>query len=92
MDVVYEDNAGAVIFPWLIASYRPSLDIKKGPQAGLFSICLKMTARLILPGNHDQIARYHPVTMHHEFLRGLQPHRSQMLMHFDRYPGPVLGG
>ncbi len=29
MDVGYEDNAGAVIFPWLHATYRPSMDIKK---------------------------------------------------------------
>jgi len=28
-DVGYEDNAGAVIFPWLLAEYLPSLDIKK---------------------------------------------------------------
>ena len=28
MDVGYEDNAGAVIFPWLLAEYHPSMDIK----------------------------------------------------------------
>ena len=37
-DVGYEDNAGAINFPWLFETYRPPLDIKRPPGGGLIWI------------------------------------------------------